>query len=879
MRIVFAACLVGCLAATTSTPAAHPRSTDLRARLQLERHLGRDLPERTLVVRFDRPLDAARRAELEDAGVRFQRVEGRLRHVGPFYGVRVASDALARLVTRPDVRALLPATPSMVRPAPWSPGKYNKLHLETTARAVWPLRDPLGNRLLGEGQLIADIDSGIDVFHPSFFRADAGLHAWVDTDGDGALTPGTDGVDLDQDGAIADDEVLRLLDASLTDPYTGQPQDRDGAYSPGFDWLYLDSDGDGHRDKGGKDGFTEQFPAYGEPLFTADDIDGDGVVREGEKLARLGSSKVRAVFIVKNGKVFRRGVDLVNAPTTGAAAMHGTGVAGILVGGRIGDAIHGVAPDADLLMIDNSGGGASAAMGDPWSDLVTAAAFARDEGARMLVHEYGTQFGEFADGSSDWEEVIDALSGEGIVQATATHNFAGAQGHAQVTLAPGEAKDVPIVVTDLAMYGYAIRTMITTLRWRGAAADAVTATLTTADGATFPLDEEQTAGAKWYSVTQRDTSARGTSMMVGYVVNGDRFKLDALPSGSYSLRLESAAAVPVTVHASIGDDTGYAYGIKMLEWVSDSGTLAFPSSADTALSVGASVGNEIGYGEVEHGLKTFSGRGPRIDGALGIDVVAPEDHWTAYPEVDGEVGLFGRFGGTSGALPQVAGAVALLLQAEPSLSPDDVRERLHASAGSDAITGETPNDDWGYGRLLTHRLVTGADVPDNEAPHLLVEAATGPAGQPMALDAGATTDDGGASGLTFRWDRDYDGAFDEELTGPTVELSWGEPGTRFVLVEVEDELGFTDRALARVDVTEPLPPEPQPELDAGVDAAALDGVTGEPDVTADATFADTSEGTSQEPTGSGDGCSSAGGVGAWPWMLVLLLLLRRKEEC
>lgn len=876
------------LAATLIATGADARPTAaLRAQLRLADALGSRPAEQAVVARFDGPLTDAAIAALEADGVRFQRIEGKIRHVGDLYGVRVSPAALDRLAARPDVRSVLPPTPHMTPPSPAPLGEYNQIHGMTTADKVWPLRDANGERLTGRGRLLADIDSGIDPFHPMFFRADAGLRAWTDVDGNGVLDPGTDGVDMDGDGAIADAEVLRLLDVGVADIYFGGIIGKDGAYRPGWDWLYLDDNGNGVRDTGPKAGFTEQFPAYGEPLFTADDVDGSGVIEAPEKLMRLGTSKIRALMTVGNGKVYRRGTDLINAPVKGDASMHGTGVSGIILGGELGSQVHGVAPDAELLMIDHSQSGATALGGDPWADLVTAAAWARDEGAEIMVHEYGTQFGEFADGGSDWEHMLDTLSAGGVVQATATHNFAGYAGHAIVELPAGSTVDLPIVAQDATGAGFQVTRMILTARWQGAASDAIEASITTPDGQTFPLSGEQFDESGWYVVSEGDDSSRGTALLLTYVVHASsRTALDPLPSGDYTLHLQSLAPGPIQVQVSMGDDTGYAYTVHFKSHVSDAGTIAFPSTADSAISVGASVGNEKSYGEVDAGIKTFSGRGPRIDGAQGIDVVAPEDHYTAYPvQGPGEV-AYTRFGGTSGALPQVAGALALLLQAEPGLSPADVLERVQQRSGSDAVTGATPNDDWGYGRLLTYRLVTGADPPANQPPTLHVDLGAAYRGQETTLDGSASSDpDDDATDLTWRWDVGYDGAWDQDREGALIGVVFDSVGTHVVKVEVEDPQGWTDTALLVVEVEEP-PIEPEDDVATGVDGGAQPGEDAGVGTTPgpDALGADTSGGPvaggSSGSDGGSGGCGAAGGGASWAGLLLLAaaLMARRRRS-
>ncbi len=85
-----------------------------------------------------------------------------------------------------------------------------------------------------------------------------------------------------------------------------------------------------------------------------------------------------------------------------------------------------------------------------------------------------------------------------------------------------------------------------------------------------------------------------------------------------------------------------------------------------------------------------------------MDVAAPGHYDIACAsskDIPGATfGQYAWFGGTSAASAHVAGAVALLLQRNPALSPTQVMQLLQSSARQDAYTG-VRNERWGYGKL------------------------------------------------------------------------------------------------------------------------------------------------------------------------------------
>lgn len=95
------------------------------------------------------------------------------------------------------------------------------------------------------------------------------------------------------------------------------------------------------------------------------------------------------------------------------------------------------------------------------------------------------------------------------------------------------------------------------------------------------------------------------------------------------------------------------------------GSLVAPGTARGVLTVGA-------YDRETSIVESFSSAGPTADDRTGIDVIAP-NRFELVDDPD-------RFVGTSAAAPYVSGIVALLLDADPSLTPDEVAAVVRETA-------------------------------------------------------------------------------------------------------------------------------------------------------------------------------------------------------
>ncbi|MGH2574345.1 MAG: S8 family serine peptidase, partial [Ignavibacteria bacterium] len=307
--------------------------------------------------------------------------------------------------------------------------QVNKYEITTILKEKFT--DKSGSTLTGKGVVIGDVDSGIDIFHPMFFFADGGEFDWVDTDGDGRLTLGTDGVDFNKDGKVDIIETLRYIE--ITDnTWEMLPGIERKKFNPEFDFLYLDKNSNKKRDYGVKDGFNENDPTYGEQLFIAIDGNRNGRLDVTEKIIALKTSKVRAVR-EKNGAVRRRGQDLIY--TEQDSSGHGTGVAGLILGGHYGvQKNHGIAPDAEFVVASVKYDYTPRFVRN-FPDLVK---FLRDEKVNILLFEDGEWVWEFMDGSTEEEEIVNQCARDGMTIIGGSGNLASSSMHIKDTLSPGE---------------------------------------------------------------------------------------------------------------------------------------------------------------------------------------------------------------------------------------------------------------------------------------------------------------------------------------------------------------------------------------------------------------------------------------------------------
>lgn len=127
------------------------------------------------------------------------------------------------------------------------------------------------------------------------------------------------------------------------------------------------------------------------------------------------------------------------------------------------------------------------------------------------------------------------------------------------------------------------------------------------------------------------------------------------------------------------------------------GSVTVPGLCPSIITVGSSDDEEHNTGKLGL-IKGYSGRGPTDACVMKPEVVAPG---TSVVSCGRGLNSYDVKSGTSMATPVVAGAIAILLGRYPSLTPADVKLRLHETL----VDMGRPRQVQGWGRLDVVRLI------------------------------------------------------------------------------------------------------------------------------------------------------------------------------
>lgn len=119
-------------------------------------------------------------------------------------------------------------------------------------------------------------------------------------------------------------------------------------------------------------------------------------------------------------------------------------------------------------------------------------------------------------------------------------------------------------------------------------------------------------------------------------------------------------------------------------------TIGVPGNVPYIITVGAMTDNYTASDSSDDMVATFSAAGPTVEGFVKPEIVAPGGHLTGLMAFDTQIaqehpefhdgGRYFEMSGTSQAAGVVSGVVALMLEYDPTLTPDEVKCRLMDSA-------------------------------------------------------------------------------------------------------------------------------------------------------------------------------------------------------
>ena len=395
---------------------------------------------------------------------------------------------------------------------------------------------------------------------------------------------------------------------------------------------------------------------------------------------------------------------------------HGTHVAGIAAGdgSATGNGVDaytyvGMAPQADLIFVKGGADGYSTT--NEVNGLSYIIRKAREFGRPVVVnYSIGGHWGAH-DGTDLAEQAIDAAAEAGQIVVVAASNDGDTPIHASGTVARNRSLVTTFQVKEDATYAWVTI-------WHSGS-DRMQIVITTPEGYATPAQSSgslpewtywNTSSGRIGLIAPEKNSDNHDYELTIYLDNEDG---SAVQTGEWQFELTG-------IQISNGRFDAWTKYVKA-EFTSNidySRLIGIPGTAREAITVAsyctknswtAIDGGEYSYNNTPTlwDLSAFSSMGPTRDGREKPEITAPGHGIVSTLSSDADAsrsrivadGVHQLMQGTSMAAPHVTGAVALLLEKNPSLTPDQAKAALIESAWVDDYTSAVWNNGWGNGKL------------------------------------------------------------------------------------------------------------------------------------------------------------------------------------
>jgi minor extracellular serine protease Vpr len=421
-------------------------------------------------------------------------------------------------------------------------------------------------------------------------------------------------------------------------------------------------------------------------------------------------------------------------------ATHGSHVAGICGGSGVGTIYRGVAFEAEYLMATFLVDAAAVIDAYNWMND-----YAQSVGKRLVINQsWGLYWAGNLDGTSLISQAIDNLSAQGVVFVASAGNNGDVNFHLKHTFT-GMTDTLKTIVgfdnyanyptmwgQSVSIWGEPGNSFNVKLKVLNSAnAELVTSPVYSTNDTTLYSDGQIIVGTDtiFYNLSSDSANTLNNRPHM-------RIRIRNLKTGIYKIALY-ANATSGTVNCwnviELTNDVGNwgsAFIAPTSGW--DSGDfycgVGEPACTQSVISVAAHLSETVlSNGNIIGGtIAAFSSYGPTYDGRLKPDISAPGQNVcssvssftnqslsTMVTSVDfnGRNYKFYRLSGTSMSSPMVTGIVALMLQANPFLTPSQIKDIIKVTAREDNKTGDIPDTGsyrWGWGKINAWRAVKSA---------------------------------------------------------------------------------------------------------------------------------------------------------------------------